>query len=392
MQTRIAPTSAAGADTLAAARTLFDQLDGAAAKAEADRRLPPETVEALRGAGAFRMPMPADWGGPELPIADQLLVVEELAYADGSAGWCTMIGCDSGFYAAKLEDAVAREIWDDLDLITAGQTAPAGNAHPDGDGWRISGRWAFGSGCTHADRIVGGAFLHDADGNRTFEDDGMPAWRTFVLPVDEVTIHETWDPMGLAGTGSHDYSVDGVWVPREHGMQPLEAPRREGAIYALPWSFIVKGAGIPIGLARRAVDELAAIAPGKLVVPELAFLGDLDHLHDRLARARALIASSRALIHDVVGAAWDEIERTGELRLEGRADLRLAMVHCATSCRTAVDHVIDAATTAAIKRGSPIDRAHRDIVTASQHLVVNDRVYGMVGRVLMGKPAGVIMV
>ena len=392
MQTRIAPSTAAGADILAAARDLFGQLDADAGKAEADRRLPRSTVDALKAAHVFRMPMPAAWGGPELPIVDMLLILEELSYADGSAGWCTMIGCDSGFYAAKLDDAVAREVFDDLDLITAGATAPAGNAFPDGDGWRITGRWAFGSGCTHADRIVAGAFLHDADGQRIAGRDGIPEWRTFVLPIDEVTIHETWDPMGLAGTGSHDYSVDGAWVPAEHAMQPLEPALRDGAIYAVPWSFIVKGAAIPIGLARRALDELEAIAPDKLVFPEIAFLGDLDHLHDRLARSRALIASAKALIHDVVGAAWDEIERTGELQLEGRADLRLAMVHCATACRTAVGHIVDTATTAAIKHGSPIDRAHRDIVTASQHLVVNDRVYGMVGRVLMGKPAGVIMV
>jgi len=392
MQTRIAPSTAAGAETLAAAKELFSQLDADAGKAEADRRLPRSTVDALKAAHVFRMPMPADFGGPELPITDMLLVIEELSYADGSAGWCTMIGCDSGFYAAKLEDSVAREVFDDLDLITAGATAPAGNAHPDGDGWRVTGHWAFGSGCTHADRIVGGAFLHDADGQRCAEPDGMPSWRTFVLPIDEVTIHETWDPMGLAGTGSHDYSVDGVWVPDELGMRPLEPALREGAIYALPWSFIVKGAAVPLGLARRALDELTAIAPDKLVFPEFAFLGDLDHLHDRLARSRALIASARTLIHDVTGAAWDEIERTGDLQQEGRADLRLAMVHCATACRTAVDLVIDTATTAAIKRGSPIDRAHRDIVTASQHLVVNDRVYGMVGRVLMGKSAGVVMI
>ena len=106
MQSRIAPTSEAGAATLEAARGVFDQLDRGAAKAEADRRLPPETVEAMRAAHAFRMPMPAAWGGPELPIGDMLLVLEELAYADGSAGWCAMIGCDSGFYAAKLEDAL----------------------------------------------------------------------------------------------------------------------------------------------------------------------------------------------------------------------------------------------------------------------------------------------
>lgn len=391
MQTRISPSTTAGADTLAAARGLFEQLGGDAGQAEVDRRLPRSTVDALKAAGAFRMPMPSAWGGPELPIADMLLVIEELSYADGSAGWCAMIGCDSGFYAAKLDDAVAREVWDDLDLVTAGQTAPAGAAVRDGDGWRVSGRWAFGSGCTHADRMVGGAMLHEADGTQPTEG-GLPAWRTFVLPVDEVTIHETWDPTGLAGTGSHDYSVDGAWVPDEHAMRPLEPPRRDGAIYALPWSFIVKGAGVPLGLARRALDELAAIAPAKLVLPELAVLADLDHLHDRLARSRALIGSARALVHDVVAAAWAEIERTGSLQQEGRADLRLAMVHCATAGRTAIDLVVDAATTAAIKRGSPIDRAHRDVVTASQHLVVNDRVYGMVGRVLVGKPAGVIMI
>jgi len=162
MLTRIAPTTTVGTGTLAAATDLFDLLDGGAAQAANDRRLPRATVDALRAAHAFRMPMPAAWGGPELPVTDQLLVLEELAYADGSAGWCAMIGCDAGYYSASLDDAVAREIWDDLDLVTAGQSSPVGQALRDGDGWKVSGRWAFGSGCTHADRIVGGAFLHDA--------------------------------------------------------------------------------------------------------------------------------------------------------------------------------------------------------------------------------------
>ena len=193
-----------------------------AAQAAADRRLPRATVDAMKAAGAFRMPMPAAWGGPELPVTDQLLVFEELTYADGAAGWCAMIGCDAGYYSAMLEDAVAREIWDDLDLITAGQTTPTGQAVREGDGWKVSGRWSFGSGCTHADRIVGGAFLHEADGTPV-SDGGLPAWRTFVLPMDAVTIHDNWDPTGLAGTGSHDYSADDAWVPDEHAMQPLEA-------------------------------------------------------------------------------------------------------------------------------------------------------------------------
>ena len=392
MQSRIAPTTEAGAATLEAARGVFDQLDRGAAKAEADRRLPPETVEAMRAAHVFRMPMPAAWGGPELPIVDMLLVLEELAYADGSAGWCAMIGCDSGFYAAKLEDAVAREVFDDLDLVTAGQTSPAGHAVPEGDGWRITGRWAFGSGCTHADRIVGGAFLLDADGNRLAEPDGMPSWRTFVLPIDEVTLHETWDPTGLAGTGSHDYSVDGCGCPTSTPCGPWIRPCGMARSTRSPGRSSSRAlrsrSGWPAGRSTSSPPSRPA-SWCSLSSPSSATSTTST---TAWRAAGALIASSKALIHDVVGAAWDEIERTGELQQEGRADLRLAMVHCTTACRTAVGHVVDTATTAAIKRGSPIDRAHRDIVTASQHLVVNDRVYGMVGRVLMGKPAGVIMV
>ena len=136
-----------------------------------------------------------------------------------------MIGCDAGFYSAMLEDAVAREIWDDLDLVTAGQTSPSGQAVRDGAGWRgapAGGR--SGAAANHADRIVGGAFLNEADGT-PIPDGELPAWRTFVLPMDAVTIHDNWDPTGLAGTGSHDYSAQDVWVPDEHAMEPLKPGR-----------------------------------------------------------------------------------------------------------------------------------------------------------------------
>ena len=125
MQTRIAPSTAAGADTLAAARDLFTQLDADAGKAEADRRLPRSTVDALKAAHAFRMPMPADMGGPELPIGDMLLILEELSYADGSAGWCTMIGCDSGFPLGDVCPAVTRSRSSNTSRATASSSLAA---------------------------------------------------------------------------------------------------------------------------------------------------------------------------------------------------------------------------------------------------------------------------
>lgn len=381
----------AGGAILEAVRALRPVVEEAAPKAAADRRLPVELVAAMKAAGVFGMAMPERWGGPELPMLDQLAIIEALAYADGAAGWCAMIGCDSGYYPQFLDEDVARSIWDGLDLVTAGQTQPVGTAVRDGGGWRLTGRWSFGSGINHADRIVGGAFLQEPDGSHRTDQFGLPEWRTFVLPVEEVTIHETWDTTGLLGTGSHDYSVEDVWVPDEHGFFPMAPGRWEGPLYALPWWFIVKVAGVPLGLAQRALDELVAIAPSKLVVPEFVMLADAPHARAAAARARALVGSARSWLRDVVGAAWEEAAATGEVSPAGRAELRLAMTHATVSSREAVGVCFDAAATSSIKRGGPLDRAYRDSATASQHLVVNPRSYGYVGAVLFGKDPGVPM-
>lgn len=372
----------------AALRPVIEAGSGAAAT---QRHLADDVVAAMKQVGAYRMAMPASWGGPELPVADQIAVIEELAYADGAAGWCAMIGCDSGYYPQFLEEDVARSIWDDLDLVTAGQTSPVGTAVPDGEGWRLTGRWSFGSGIRNADRVVGGAFLKQGDGSHILDERGLPAWRTFVLPFEEVTVHETWDTTGLLGTGSHDYSIDAAWVPDEHGFYPLAQGRMTGALYTLPWWFIVKVAGVPLGLAQRALDELVALAPAKLVIPEFVVLADVPHARAAAARARAMVGSARAYLHDVVGAAWDEAVETGEVGAANRADLRLAMTHTTATCREAVGLCFDAAATSSIKRGGPLDRAYRDAATAAQHIVVNPRSYGYVGSYLFGKDPAVPM-
>ena len=115
------------------------------------RRLPADLVAELKAAGVFRMPMPAAWGGPEMSPRAQNEVVEVLSAADASAGWCVMIGSDAGFFSAFLEESAARALYPDLDMVTAGMLQPAGRAVRVPGGYRVSGRWAFGSG-SHARR------------------------------------------------------------------------------------------------------------------------------------------------------------------------------------------------------------------------------------------------
>src|SRR5262245_12265074 len=140
-------------------RQLAPQIRDRAQEIEQLRRLPADLVEALRETGVFRAAMPAEWGGPELTSMEQISLIEELGKVDGSVAWCAMIGMDSGIYAGYLRPDAARAAYPRLDMITAGAVLPVGQAHAMGDTFRVDGHWRFGSGCTHADWLVGGCNL-----------------------------------------------------------------------------------------------------------------------------------------------------------------------------------------------------------------------------------------
>jgi alkylation response protein AidB-like acyl-CoA dehydrogenase len=355
------------------------------------RRLPADLVEDLRATGVFRMAMPASWGGPELPVLDQFEVMEALSYANGSVGWCAMIGCDAGYYSAFFEDDVARELYPSLDLITAGLAMPACSATEVDGGYQVSGRWKFGSGVTHADRIVGGAMILDRDGAFLPGEGAMPRFRTLFLPVDQVEVIDTWQTTGLEGSGSNDYAVEDAFVPAAHAFYPLGATHRDGPLYALPWWFIVKLAGVPLGIGRRAIDDLCEIAATKLVFPAMVMLRDEARTHQAVARAEAMVGSAKAYVWDVVGAAWDQVASTGEIDPRARARLRLAMHHATFTCRDAVALLYDTATTTAVYQPSSLDQALRDLTTICQHITLTSRNLDPVGKALLGQDAGAPM-
>ena len=375
------------------AEKITPALRDASARIREGRRLPPDVVELLRDTGVFGMAVPKAWGGPELDPLSQLEVLEVLATADAAAGWCAMIGCDTGYYGAFLDETIGRATFGDTSLITAGMTGP-GNARAvrEGDGWRVSGRWSFGSGSTHADRIVGGSMLYEPDGSMVNGPDAFPEFRTFVLPMDEIELHDNWFTTGLEGSGSGDYSVDGVFVPDELCFHPLRPPRREENLYRLPWWFIVKVAAVPLGIGRRAIEETAAIAEGKLVMPDFVMLRDRPMTHAEMAKAEALLASARAYVVDAVGSVWETTAAGDEPSPRQRATLRLAMTTAGQSAREAVQRCYDLAGTTAIQRSCPLDGLLRDVTTANQHLVLNQRTYEAIGRVLLGVETSGLMI
>jgi alkylation response protein AidB-like acyl-CoA dehydrogenase len=372
-----------GTTILAGVRRIAPLLRDQAAEVEAARRLTEPVVDALRDTGVFRMSMPRDWGGPELDLLKQVEILEVLSAADASAGWCAMIGSDSGFYAGALSDADARELYPELDAITAGFVMPAGKLEITDGGYRLSGRWSFGSGCTHADVVSGGAVLTEG-GVPVLGPDGRPQARVALLPAGEVKVLDTWHTTGLCGTGSNDYVIEGVFIPTGHTFG-FDGPRREGTLYRWPGLFVANFVGVPLGAAADAIESAMEILASKVSMPDGAPARDEPRVRAGVARAQAMVGSARSYAYDTLGSFWSRLESGGEPSLADRAALAGCLVHTATTCRDAVSMLVEAVGTAAIRRGSRLERHHRDLITMGQHIVSQPKMREWAGGLWFGQ-------
>lgn len=354
-----------------------------AAEVEAARRLTPPVIDALRGTGVFRMSMPKAWGGPELDILTQIDVIEALSRADGSAGWCAMIGSDSGFYSGFLDDEVGRALYPRLDSVTAGWAVPAGKLEVCDGGYRLSGRWSFGSGCTHADVIVGGCLVNE-DGVPRRNEAGIPEWRVAMLPAERWQVLDTWDTVGLAGSGSNDYTITDAFVPVDQTWAP-GVPRRDGALYAWPGMFVVNLLGVPLGVAGQACDTAAAILAEKVSFPHTTPVSLEPRVRTGLAQARAAVGSARAYVHDTVGRLWATVEAGDPPSTDLRAELVGCYVHTITTCRDAVQQLVHTTGTIAAQRSNPLQRQLRDLTMMTVHMTGQTRMWEWSGGLWFGE-------
>ena len=369
---------------LAAARGLVPEVGARADEIAKLRRLPPDLVAKLRTAGVFRMPMPRAWGGPEMVPRAQTEVVEILSAADPSVGWCAMIGSDSGFYGAFLDDAVARKLYPDLDAVTAGLLQPAGRAVRVEGGYRVSGRWGFGSGCTHADVLIGGCLVLDG-GAPVMTERGLPEWRVMMAPAGSWSILDTWYTTGLAGSGSNDYTAEDLFVPAEHTFSLFEPARRTEPLYAFNGMFFANMHGVPLGLARRAIDTAREIAESKVVMPDLVKMKDLPRVRAALARAEMQLGAARAYTYETLDSLWERLLAGAPPTRDQRVAIALSRIQCFRTAREVASAMVDAVGTTAIYASSPLDRLLRDAITMSQHVVAQERMVEMVGGILVGQ-------
>jgi len=372
------------AEILENTRKLAPQVAARAAEIARLRRLPADLVADLKGAGVFRMPMPAAWGGPEMSPRAQNEVIEILSAADASVGWCAMIGSDAGFYSAFLEEEAARALYPDLDGVTAGMIQPAGRAVRVPGGYRVSGRWAFGSGCTHADVIVGGCLLFDGD-QPVLTEAGLPAFRVMLAPASAWRVIDTWYTTGLAGSGSHDYTTQDLFVPAERSFSLLEPARRQEPLYRFNGMFFINMHGVALGIARRAIDEVRDLAEKKTLVPELVLMRNVPRVRSALARAEGMLGAARAYTYETMDRVWDALLCQGRLSHELRLHVSLSRMQAFQTARDVAQLMMDTAGSSSIYATSPLDRLLRDAITVRTHIAVQERLMERVAALVVGE-------
>lgn len=354
---------------------------------EAARRLPDDVADAIRDEALFRSWVPAAYGGPEHSAMAGLEQIAAVAEADGAAGWCVMIAQTTSLWSYTLPPEWGRKIFGPADAVAGGWAYPAGRAVPlPGGGLRVTGRWSWGSGIHHCTTVGGGVVLVDADGVPRPRADGLAVTVAF-FDLEDVEIHDTWHVMGLAGSGSCDYSVtdaivpEGRWAPIGDAEAAVAAPLARFPTVGL---LALGISAVSVGLARRALAETVALARHKSPQGSRRTLAERGSTQADVARAEATVRSAWAFVREAVGSAWDAAAAGEELSVEQRRLLRLAATDAVTRCAEVTRrlHLLAGGADAYLR--SPIQRSFRDAHVATQHILTAERVFELVGRLALG--------
>jgi alkylation response protein AidB-like acyl-CoA dehydrogenase len=366
-------------------RALGPMIDAAAAADEDAIELAPQVVAAMDEAGLFSILAPRDLGGGEAHPLDVIDAISELSYWDGSAGWYGHAVMTGGAVAGAYlgERAVAAIFPDGKFVHSAGQAAPTGKAAREGDSYRISGRYSFGSGTPNAQFIVGGYIVHEK-GEPVKDEAGQPVMLIGLAPRETVKFLGNWDVLGLCATGSVDFEVTEQLLHEDfffNAAAPVQ--RRGGPLYRMGFMAIpcLCHASFALGAARRLLDEWRDFARAKPrgagMASDLAtFQRDFASAVADLAAADIYVRQSFANLYDAAGAGTV----TPEMQLEGQLCTSQAFI----VAKRIVQAVLDSCTTQAIRNGNAINRCIRDIIAGSAHVLNSDQALIDAGKVLAG--------
>ncbi|QJP15195.1 hypothetical protein G3545_16975 [Starkeya sp. ORNL1] len=347
-----------------------------------DRRLPSCVFDALADADLMRLWLPEGLGGLELSPLDFMEIVEAAAAVDASIGWLVGNGAGMSRVAGYLDEAVAREWFAKPNSFVVGATGAVGQAVSTNGGYRVTGRWPFGSGVHHASRLMGLCAVPDPDDGK-----GQKTIACYFSPADIVTF-DTWHVSGLRATGSCDWAVNDVFVPLEHTHAfPDPHATQPGLLYRMPglsvfaWTVSV----VPLGIAHCAIERFKVLATQKSRPGTSGVLADREIVQDAVGRADTRHAAARALLVAAMTELMQATGQGGERLVRARINLRAACAFAAESAVHIVDSLAALAGASAIFEAEALTRCVQDVHAAVRHIAMSPNNYGLTGRLGLGR-------
>jgi len=346
-------------------------------------RMPAPLVDALHDAGVFRAMLPHELGGLEAEPVEWLQMIEELSRINASVGWNAFIQSGIGLTFLDPETFERfRERGGGRLILAMNLGRMAGKAVRVEGGYRVSGQWPFASGSPFATWLGGMSMVCDEDGSPVLRANGLPQPLLAIWPADQARIIDTWDGLGLRGTGSGDFEISGLFVPDEQvNTELFGAPNYDRALFRIKEMPEIGHGAHALGVASAALESFVAAVNSKPLPGssrQLA-MGHMQAHQIAFARADVLVRAARTLLHETVRAAYEDATVHAELDLELRVRLREANIFTVRAAREAVGLVFEMAGSSAVYRGRPIEQAFRDINTAANHTNYVESAYTAIG-------------
>ena len=380
-------------DWVLRAREVAPELAAAADEIERRRELPEAVVDALAERGFFRLLLPRSLGGAELPPADFVPVIEEIAKADASTAWCLNQAAGCSMTAAYLDPEAACEIFGGPRGILAWGPGP-GTARVVEGGYRVTASWSFASGSHNATWLGCHVPIVEADGTPRRNTDGSPVVRTMLFPKSNARMTDIWHVIGLKGTGSDRFSVEDLFVPQRHSATRDDETRREqGLLYRFSslQLYAAGFAGVAMGIARSTLEAFVELARDKVPFRSAGALRENHLIQSQTAQAEARLAAARAFLLRALEEITAEVASAGHITLDQRMVIRLASTFAIHQSLRVVDTAYHAAGSTAIFEQNPFERRFRDIHTVSQQLQGRSEHFETVGQYLLGLEPGSTM-
>ena len=376
------------------ARALIPQLRDRAARTEEMRRLPAETERDLHEAGLFRIVQPKRVGGSEFDYVSLVDCAELLAMGDASVAW-NFANLASHHWMLGLFDKRAQDlVWgkDPDTLIASSFIFPAGRARKSDGGYRLRGSWPFSSGVASCEWNMLASVVSSDD-----EADGIE-YRIFLVHKSDYQIVDTWNSVGLGGTGSNDVEVRDAFVPEvltiavsdlAGGPTPGSAVN-PNALYALPvfslFPYVLSG--VALGNAQVCLDDYVDVARHRASTYNRAKLADMQSTQIKIAEASAKIDAARRIMRSNCIEAMADARRGHIPDMAAKTRFRRDGAFSVNLCTEAVSLLFSASGARGLFTTGVLQRQFRDAHAINSHLAFNFDAAGTnYGRVALGLPS-----